>query len=631
MSKADLSERDICTKCITPAIQAAGWDLHTQVREEVTFTKGRIIVRGQLTSRGQTKRADYILYHKPNLPLAVVEAKDNSHSVGAGMQQALAYAEALDIPFVFSSNGDGFLEHDRTATSGTVERELTLAEFPSPATLWQRYCAWKGLEAPAQQTLVSQDYYSDGSGRAPRYYQLTAINRVVQGKRDANGEVIDDRVYNQQDFDRSLVLGQRTRLVAEKVAAFLTATDPFARTIVFCEDIDHAERMRQALVNALPELAAQNRRYVVRITGDNDEGKAELDHFIDPESPYPVIATTSKLLSTGVDVQTCKLIVLDQRIQSMTEFKQIIGRGTRINEDYGKTYFTILDFKKATELFADPAFDGDPVQIYEPGDDDPPVPPEDLPEDDPLCVTNLTLHDVAVDLGRVRHDNTLARPLISYTPKERVDVILTNPPFGGMEEDGIEQNFPQTFRTRKTADLFLVLIIHLLKDGGRGAIVLPDGTLFGEGIKTRVKEKLLTECNLHTIVRLPNGVFAPYTGIKTNLLFFTKGQPTREVWYYEHPYPPGAKSYSKTKPIRIEEFGPEKAWWHSRVENEYAWRVPVEAIKANGYNLDIKNPHQIDAEQLDPEHLLASYKSLLADVAEAREALRRELAASLER
>jgi type I restriction enzyme M protein len=248
-----------------------------------------------------------------------------------------------------------------------------------------------------------------------------------------------------------------------------------------------------------------------------------------------------------------------------------------------------------------------------------------------LCVTNLTLHDVAVDLQRVRHDNTLSRPLISYTPKDRVDIILTNPPFGGMEEDGIENNFPQTFRTRETADLFLVLIIHLLKDGGRGAIVLPDGTLFGEGIKTRVKERLLTECNLHTVVRLPNGVFAPYTGIKTNLLFFTKGTPTSEVWYYEHPYPPGAKSYSKTKPIRIEEFAPEKAWWNNRVENEYAWRVPVEQIVASGYNLDIKNPHQIDVEHLDPEHLLASYRTLRADVAEAREALRRELAASLER
>lgn len=247
-----------------------------------------------------------------------------------------------------------------------------------------------------------------------------------------------------------------------------------------------------------------------------------------------------------------------------------------------------------------------------------------------LCVTNMLLHGIEVP-SQIRRDNTLSRPLISYSPRDRVDVILTNPPFGGMEEDGIEQSFPATFRTRETADLFLVLIMHLLKDGGRAALVLPDGTLFGEGIKTRIKEQLLETCNLHTIVRLPNGVFAPYTGIKTNLLFFEKGRPTEAIWYYEHPYPPGYKSYSKTKPIRIEEFAPEKAWWDNRVENEYAWRVSVETIRANGYNLDIKNPHQIDVEQLDPEHLLANYRTLLADVAEAREALRRELADSLER
>ena len=247
-----------------------------------------------------------------------------------------------------------------------------------------------------------------------------------------------------------------------------------------------------------------------------------------------------------------------------------------------------------------------------------------------LCITNMLLHDIDVHPTQIKHDNTLARPLRDYTAKDRVDVILTNPPFGGMEEDGIEGNF-QAFRTRETADLFLVLIMHLLKDGGRGAIVLPDGTLFGEGIKTRIKEKLLDECNLHTIVRLPNGVFAPYTGIKTNLLFFTKGQPTREVWYYQHPYPPGYKSYSKTKPIRIEEFEPEQAWWQNRVENEYAWRVPVETIKANGYNLDIKNPHQVDEEHADPEHLLANYRSLLAEVAETREQLKQELIMALER
>ncbi|MBW2689848.1 MAG: SAM-dependent DNA methyltransferase, partial [Deltaproteobacteria bacterium] len=198
-----------------------------------------------------------------------------------------------------------------------------------------------------------------------------------------------------------------------------------------------------------------------------------------------------------------------------------------------------------------------------------------------LCTTNMLLHGIEVP-SNIRHDNTLARPLRNYSPKDRVDVVVTNPPFGGTEEDGIEANFPANFRTRETADLFLVLITHLLKPGGRAAIVLPDGTLFGEGVKTRIKEKLLTECNLHTVVRLPNGVFNPYTGIKTNLLFFTKGEPTKEVWYYEHPYPAGAKSYNKTKPMRIEEFAPEKAWWENREESEQAWKVSIEQIKANG-------------------------------------------------
>ncbi|MCD4841005.1 MAG: SAM-dependent methyltransferase, partial [Methanosarcinales archaeon] len=226
---------------------------------------------------------------------------------------------------------------------------------------------------------------------------------------------------------------------------------------------------------------------------------------------------------------------------------------------------------------------------------------------------------------QIRHDNTLARPLRDYGPKDRVDVIITNPPFGGMEEDGIEQSFPTAYRTRETADLFLVLIVHLLKDGGRGAIVLPDGTLFGEGVKTRIKEKLLEECNLHTIVRLPNGVFSPYTGIKTNLLFFTKGEPTKEVWYYEHPYPEGYKSYSKTKPMRIEEFEPEKAWWENRQENDFTWRVQVEDIKANGYNLDIKNPNNSDVGHGDPEELLEKYQILLANITETRNSLKQEL------
>lgn len=254
-----------------------------------------------------------------------------------------------------------------------------------------------------------------------------------------------------------------------------------------------------------------------------------------------------------------------------------------------------------------------------------------------LCVTNMLLHGIDQP-GFVRHDNTLARPLRDYGPADRVDVIATNPPFGGMEEDGIEANFPAAFRTRETADLFLVLLMHLLKDGGRAAVVLPDGTLFGEGIKTRIKEKLLTECNLHTIVRLPNGVFAPYTGIRTNLLFFTKGAPTREVWYYEHPYPPGAKSYNKTKPIRFEEFAPEQAWWGSeadgfkaRVANAQAWRVSFDELKAANFNLDRKNPHTSDDGPGDVDHLLPEYEKLLAQIAATRAKLKKELQHALTR
>ena len=241
-----------------------------------------------------------------------------------------------------------------------------------------------------------------------------------------------------------------------------------------------------------------------------------------------------------------------------------------------------------------------------------------------LCMTNMMLHGIDVP-SSVRHDNTLSRPLRDWGPKDRVDVIVTNPPFGGMEEDGIESNFPSEFRTRETADLFLVLIMHALKPGGRAGLVLPDGTLFGEGVKTRIKEALLRECNLHTIVRLPNGVFAPYTSIRTNLLFFTKGEPTKEIWYYEHPYPPGAKSYNKGKPIRIEEFDAEKAWWKNRVENEQAWRVSIETIKAGNYNLDLKNPHSSETGPGDVDHLLPEYEMLLAQIAATRAALKQEL------
>lgn len=570
MDKKKLSERDVCTKFITPSIQQAGWDIHSQVREEVSFTKGRIIVRGKLHSRGEQKRADYILYYKSNIPIAIIEAKDNNHSVGAGMQQALNYAETLEIPFVFSSNGNAFLMHDRTGNADVTELELALNQFPSPEALWLRYCVWKGIQTEQAKTTVEMPYYDDGLGRSPRYYQASAINNTIEavargqqrillvmatgtgktytafqiiwrlwksgtkkrilfladrnilvdqtknndfkpfgaamtkiskrqidksyeiylslyqavtgseedrniykqfspdffdlivvdechrgsasedsawrevleyfknathvgltatpketkeissityfgdpvysytlkqgiedgflapykvvrididkdvqgwrpsaGQVDKHGQVIEDRIYNQTDMDRTLVLEQRTELVAKKITEYLTLTDPYAKTIVFCDDINHAERMRQALVNLNPERVKENRKYVMRITGDENEGKSELDNFINPEERYPVIACTSKLMTTGVDAQTCKLVVLDQNIKSMTEFKQIIGRGTRINEDYGKYWFTIMDFKKATELFADKDFDGEPVVIFEPGINEPPLPPDE--------------------------------------------------------------------------------------------------------------------------------------------------------------------------------------------------------------------------------------------------------------
>ena len=247
-----------------------------------------------------------------------------------------------------------------------------------------------------------------------------------------------------------------------------------------------------------------------------------------------------------------------------------------------------------------------------------------------LATTNMILHGIEVP-SQIRHDNTLARPLISWGPGERVDCIVANPPFGGMEEDGIEGNFPAAFRTRETADLFMVLIMHLLKSGGRAAVVLPDGFLFGEGIKSRIKEKLLTECNLHTVVRLPNGVFNPYTGIKTNLLFFTKGEPTREVWFYEHPYPAGVKNYSKTRPMRIEEFATEEAWWGDRQETPQAWKVGIDEIRARHWNLDCKNPHVGEQVSHDPDELLAEYRQMQAEIAALQGQLKAALAEALER
>jgi type I restriction enzyme R subunit len=593
VDKRTLSERDICTKFITPALRRAGWDEMSQIREEVSFTKGRIIVRGKLVSRGKAKRADYILYVKPSIPLALIEAKDNNYSVGDGMQQALDYATTLDLPFVFSSNGDGFVFHDRTGGSAERESNLALNAFPSPAELWSRYRAWKGLTSEAEQ-IVLQDYYQDATDKAPRYYQSNAVNATIEaiakgrnrillvmatgagktytafqiiwrlwkagrkkrilyladrnvlidqtmvndfrpfggamaklstsaktieretgreidlttaidkkrridtafeiylglyqaitgpeerqklyrefsptffdlivvdechrgsaaddsawreileyfssatqigmtatpketayvsnihyfgepvysyslkqgirdgflapykvvkvhidrdvegyrpekGQLDREGEEVEDRIYNVMDFDRVLVLDDRTKLVARKVTEFLKESGGrFQKTIVFCVDQEHAARMRRALVNENADLVAENDRYVMRITGDDPEGQAQLGNFIDPESKYPVLVTTSRLLSTGVDVQTCRLIVLDREVGSMTEFKQIVGRGTRVHEDTRKFYFTLIDFRGASSHFADPDFDGEPVQIYEPGETDPIVPPDDV-------------------------------------------------------------------------------------------------------------------------------------------------------------------------------------------------------------------------------------------------------------
>ena len=596
MNKKDLSETDICAKYITPAVIQAGWDEATQIRREVGFTKGRIIVRGQLVTRGKAKRADYVLYYQ-HIALALIEAKDNHHAVGDGMQQALDYATTLDVPFVFSSNGDGFVFHDRTGMSTSLETTLSLDQFPSPATLWAQYRAWKRL-APEQEKLILQPYYDDSSGKEPRYYQRNAINAAVEaiakgqnrillvmatgtgktytafqiiwrlwkagqkkrilfladrnvlvdqtmvndfrpfgaamaklstgaktiarddgsstevataidnkrridtayeiylglyqaitgpeerqklfrefspgffdlividechrgsaaedsawreileyfsgatqigltatpketayvsnidyfgqpvytyslkqgirdgflapykvikvhldvdvegyrptpGEIDQHGHEIQDRLYNQKDFDRHLVIDARTTRVARWVSDYLKQSgDRFQKTIVFCVDTEHAARMRQAFINENQDLAQQNSRYVMRITGDDPEGTAQLGNFIDPEAKYPVIVTTSRLLSTGVDAQTCRLIVLDREVGSMTEFKQIVGRGTRVHEDTKKYYFTLVDFRKATNHFADPDFDGEPVQIYEPGEGDPVTPPDDAPPTD---------------------------------------------------------------------------------------------------------------------------------------------------------------------------------------------------------------------------------------------------------
>lgn len=561
MDKKSLSEQDICSKHILPALTKSGWDLHTQIREQKTFTAGRININGKTVSRGDKKRADFILYYKNHLPLAVVEAKDNNHSVSAGLEQAISYSETLDIPFAYSSNGDGFIERD--ILTGT-EKDISLEEFPTPEELFRRYTQAKDYN-DEQKKVVLQDYYDDPSGKDPRYYQEIAINKVIEavakgkdrlllvmatgtgktytafqiiwrlwksqtrkrilflvdrtalaqqtmqgdfrhfgqamtkiengtadkayeiyvalyqgltggtkdddaineeekkklfeqfspsffdliivdechrgssnansawreilehysgatqigltatpkettdisteeyfgkpvytyslkqgiedgflapykvvryrfnndewrppeGFKDINGQIVPDEIYTESMFDRSIILEDRNRAVAKCIADFMRETDPYQKVIVFCVDIAHAERMRSYLVKEFSDKVKENAKFIVKITGDDLYGKMEIENFINPESRYPVIATTSKLLSTGVDTKTVKLVVLDAPMNSMTEFKQIIGRGTRVEEQYGKYYFTIMDFRNVTRLFADPSFDGDPVKVYE--------------------------------------------------------------------------------------------------------------------------------------------------------------------------------------------------------------------------------------------------------------------------
>lgn len=623
IDKKTLSERDICTKYIAPALKDAGWDIDTQILEEVSFTDGKIFVRGKLTARGKRKRADYILYYRSN-PIAIIEAKDNNHSVDAGIQQALEYARILDIPCVFSSNGDGFIFHDRTKKDSSIETELGLHEFPAPETLWNRFKIFKGIITEEQERIISQEYFTDGSGRTPRYYQEVAINKSIdaiakgqdrillvmatgtgktytafqivyrlwkakvkkrilfladrnvlvsqtknndfrhfgdkmtwvknrlvdksyeiylalyqgvsgneeeaniykqfspdffdliiidechrgsakddsawreileyfknathlgltatpketneisnieyfgdpiytyslkqgindgflapyrvvriglnvdlegwwpeKGKLDKEGNLIEDRIYNRKDFDRNIVIDERTDTVAKKVTEFLKGAGRFSKTIVFCVDIDHASRMRSALAKHNADLVSENYKYIMQITGDNEEGKRELDNFISVEEKYPVIATTSKLMSTGVDAQTCKVIVLDSNIQSMTEFKQIIGRGTRIREDFGKLYFTILDFRNVTDLFADEDFDGPPIRIKEVGEGDDLTTIEDEEED----LTDPIIDNVSGEKIKIRKPvrypendlNTVARerPAKFYVNGVDVSVLIS--------------------------------------------------------------------------------------------------------------------------------------------------------------------------------------------------------------
>ncbi len=612
LDKKSLSERDICTKFITPAIVKAGWNLNTHFLEEVSFTDGKIYVRGKLHSRGKAKRADYILYYKPNIPIAIIEAKDNKHKIRDGLQQGLDYSETLDIPFVFSSNGDGFVFHDKTVTDGEIEKEISLDEFPTPEELWAKYKKYKGIVTEEETSIVEQDYYDDGSDRKPRYYQQIAINRTVEaiakgenrillvmatgtgktytafqiiwrlwkakakkrilfladrnalidqtrrgdfkhfdksmtviknhnvdkayevylalyqgltgtdasqnifkqfskdffdlivvdechrgsandnsawreilsyfssatqigltatpketddistteyfnepiytyslkqgiddgflapyrviritldvdaegwrpprGFRDKEGNLVEDKIYNRLEFDKKLVIEERRKLVAEKITEFLKGSNRYDKTIVFCCDTEHALGMQSELANQNADIVSQNYKYVLRMTGNDDIGKRELDNFIDPNETFPVIATTSELMTTGIDAQTCKVIVLDKNINSMTTFKQIIGRGTRINEAYGKHYFTILDFRNSTDHFADTDFDGDPLRVKPISENDnlSDILSEEETDETPI-IDEISAEEIKFVKPEIRNPNSTA----NFVPFEKVVV-----------------------------------------------------------------------------------------------------------------------------------------------------------------------------------------------------------------
>lgn len=626
IDKKALSEADIRTKYITPAIEAAGWNKMAQMREEYPITAGRIIARGQVCKREKPLKADYVLFYKPNKPIAIVEAKDNNHTMSDGMQQALNYARMMNVPFVFSSNGDGFIFHNRYIQEGERETVLSLDEFLSPETLWQMYVEQNSI-SPAQSKIIDEPYYVDNPNKQPRYYQINAINRTVEaiaagqdrvllvmatgtgktytafqiiwrlwkagikkrilfladrtalisqtftndfapfkdkmtwvtkqnfdtaheiylglyqgltgededanslfkqfspsffdlivvdechrgsakadsqwrevleyfsaatqigltatpketkevsnidyfgdpvytytlkqgindgylapyrvirvffdkdvegfvpytGQTDDNGEVIDDRIYNALDFDRNIVLEQRTKLVAKTVSDYLKKHNcRMDKTIFFCVDQEHADRMRRALVNENSDMMAVDERYVMRITSNDEAGVDQLDNFRNVESQYPVLVTTSKLLSTGVDVQTIKYIVLDSNIRSMTEFKQIIGRGTRVREDLGKLYFTIFDFRDVTRLFYDPDFDGpceqdedfDPTKGHH--GDPPPKPPKPVNPQKKYMVSGEPVTILKKMVQYMDRDGKLiTESLIDYTKKNVLNQYAT--------------------------------------------------------------------------------------------------------------------------------------------------------------------------------------------------------------